>query len=72
MKVKRTHNLSPASVATVKRLVVEGVAPSQDALVERAIAELDRLVREVNDARLWSQAAHDQEFQDEVRRYSEL
>ena len=69
VKVKRTYNLSPAAIATVKRLVeVEHVAPSQDALVEHAIAELDRLVR---DARLWSQAAHDPAFQAQIRQIDE-
>ena len=69
MKVKRTYNLSPAAIATVKRLVeVAQVAPSQDALVEHAIAELDRLVR---DAQLWSQAAHDPAFQAEIRQIDE-
>lgn len=72
MKVKRTYNLSPDAIATVKRLVeAEHVAPSQDALVERAIAELDRLIRDANDARLWEQAAHDLEFQAELRQISE-
>lgn len=67
--MKRTYNLSVSSIATVKRLVEEEhVAPSQDALVEQAIAELDRLVREANDARLWSQAASDPQFQAELRR----
>lgn len=67
MKVKRTYNLSATTVATVKRLVErEHVAPSQDALVEHAIAELDRLVRDAHDARLWSQAANDAEFQAEI------
>ncbi len=67
MKVKRTYNLSPAAIATVKRLVeVEGVASSQDALVEHAIAELDRIVRDAHDAYLWSKAAEDQEFQAEL------
>jgi hypothetical protein len=72
VKVKRTYNLSPAAIATVKRLVeVEHVAPSQDALVEHAIAELDRLVRDAHDARLWSQAAHDPAFQAEIRQIDE-
>ena len=72
MKVKRTYNLSPAAIATVKRLVeVDHVAPSQDALVEHAIAELDRLVRDARDAQLWSQAPHDPAFQAELRQIDE-
>jgi hypothetical protein len=67
MRVKRSYNLSPAAIATVKRLVeVDHVAPSQDALVEQAIAELDRLVREAHEACLWSEAAHDSAFQAEI------
>ena len=72
MKVKRTYNLSPAAIATVKRLVeVERVAPSQDALVEQAIVELDRFVRNAHEAQLWSQAAHDPAFQAEIRQIDE-
>ena len=68
MKIKRTYNLSAASIATVKRLVeVDGVASSQDALVEQEIAEFDRLIRDANDAQAWSQAAHDQELRAEIR-----
>ena len=67
MKIKRTYNLSPAAIATVKRLVeVEGVASSQDALVEHAIAELDRIGRDAHDAHLWSKAAGDREYQAEL------
>ena len=67
MKTKRTYNLSIEAVAAVKRLVEERhLASSQDALVERAIAELDRWVRDSDDARLWQQAADDVEFQAEA------
>ena len=67
MRIKRTYNLSPATIATVKRLVeVDHVAATQDALVEQAIAELDRFVHDARDARLWSEAARDAEFQAEL------
>ena len=67
-KMKRTYNISPEAVATVKRLVEERhLAPSQDALVEQAIAELARCVRDADDARLWQQAAYDTEFQAEAQ-----
>jgi hypothetical protein len=67
-KTKRTYNISPEAVATVKRLVNElHVAPSQDALVELAIADLARRVRDAEDARLWERAAADPEFQAEMR-----
>lgn len=66
--IKRTYNLSPATVATVKRLAeVEHVAPTQDAVVEYAIAELSRHLRDVQDAALWSAAAGDPELQQELR-----
>jgi hypothetical protein len=72
MRIKRTYNLSPGTIATVKRLVeVDHVESTQDALVERAVAELDRLVRDAHDARLWSEAAQDAEFQAELRQIEE-
>ncbi|MGI8826353.1 MAG: hypothetical protein ACR2JC_12030 [Chloroflexota bacterium] len=50
----------------MKRLVEERhMAPSQDALVEEAIAELARRVRDTDDARLWQAAADDAEFRAE-------
>jgi len=67
MRIKRTYNLSPVAVATVKRLVeVDHVAATQDALVEQAIAELDRAVHDAYEAQLWSEAALDPEFQQEL------
>jgi hypothetical protein len=67
MRMKRTYNLSPAAVATVKRPVeVDHIAATQDALVEHAIAELDRLVRDAREAEVWSGAATDAEFQAEL------
>lgn len=72
MRIKRTYNLSPETIATVKRLVeVEHLESTQDALVERAIAELNRLVRDAHDARLWSEAAEDEAFRTELRQIDE-
>jgi len=69
VKTKRTYNLSPDAVATVKRLVEEQhIAASQDALVEQAITELARRVRDAEDARLWEQAGINPEFQAEASR----
>jgi hypothetical protein len=60
-------NLSPAAIAAVKRLVeVDHVAATQDALVEHAIEELDRIIRDAHEARLWSEMARDTEFQAEL------
>ncbi len=67
MRMKRTYNLSPDAIATVKRLVeVDHVAATQDALVEHAIAELDRILRDAHEARLWAEMALDTEFQAEL------
>lgn len=67
-KTKRTYNISPESVATVKRLVEERhLAPSQDALIEQAISELARRVRDIDDARLWDEARSDAGFQAEAQ-----
>jgi hypothetical protein len=66
-RTKRTYNISSEAVATVKRLVEERhLAPSQDALVERAIAELARRVCDADDARLWQEAGADAGFQAEA------
>jgi len=68
MKAKRTYNISSETGATVRRLVKERhVAPTQDALVEQAISELARRLRDADDARLWQQAGSDPEFQEEAR-----
>jgi hypothetical protein len=67
-KTKRTYNISREAVAVVKRLVEERhLAPSQDALVEQAITELARRIRDADDARLWQGAANDADFQAEAR-----
>lgn len=71
MRTKRSYNLSAATIATVKRLVeVDHVAATQDALVEQAIAELDRVVQDAHDAQAWSDAARDEEFQAEIARFA--
>lgn len=69
MKSKRTYNISSEAIAAVKRLVEDRhAAPTQDALVEQAIMELERRIRDADDARLWEQAAGDRGFRDEARR----
>lgn len=66
-KAKRTYNISPEAIATVKRLVEERhLAPSQDALVEQAIAEFARRVKDADEARLWAAAGADARFQAEA------
>ena len=65
-RVKRTYNLRPATVETVRRLVEAEVAPTQDALVERAVRDLDRELRDQEHTRLWAEAARDPEFRAEM------
>ena len=63
LKTKRTYNLSRRTIETVQSLVIErGIAPTQDALVELAVDELARHVREVDEAEAWTAAASDREF----------
>jgi len=57
MPTKRTYNLSPETVATIKRLAeIQHIAATQDAVVEHAVAELTRQLRDIQDAHLWSGA----------------
>ena len=66
--IKRTYNLSPETVATVKRLAeVEHLAATQDAVVEYAIAELSRHLRDAQDALSWSAAGDDDALQQELK-----
>ena len=68
MRIKRTYNFSPETVATVKRLAeVEHVATTQDAVVERAVAELSRHLCDLQDAQRWSEASGDDALQQELR-----
>jgi hypothetical protein len=65
-RVKRTYNLSDHSVQAVRRLAEARVAPNQDAVVELAIADLERRVREGEDAAAWERAAADPAFTGEL------
>ena len=62
LKTKRTYNLSRRTIETVQALAERKVAPTQDALVELAIDELARHVRETDEADAWAAAAADPEF----------
>jgi hypothetical protein len=67
-KVKRTYNLSAATVRSVKELAGEyGVARSQDAVVEIAVDELRRRVRDAEESAAWERAAADPAFRAEVQ-----
>ena len=67
-KTKRTYNLSAEAVAHVRDLAARGdLAPSQDAVVEMAIDQLYRGVRDREDAARWATAANDGTFRQEMR-----
>ncbi len=63
VRVKRTYKLSTEAVETVRALAErKAVAATQDGVVEIAIRELARRVRDAGDAERWAQAAIDPEF----------
>lgn len=62
LKTKRTYNLSRRTIETVQALAERKVAPTQDALVELAVDELARHVRESDESEAWAAAAVDPEF----------
>jgi len=65
--MKRTYNLDPDVVATVRREVEgERSAPSQDAFVEAAIRNWARELAEAREALRWLEAAQDPDFQSEA------
>ena len=62
-RTKRTYNLAPSTVKVVRELVEEyGVASSQDAVIELAVEELERRVRDERESDAWAAAAADPEF----------
>lgn len=62
-RVKRTYNLSPATVRRVREMAERyRVAPSQDAVVELAVDELERRLADESEAAAWEAAASDPEF----------
>ena len=66
-RVKRTYNLAPRTVHRVREMAERyGVAPSQDAVIELAVDELERRIREQREADAWEEAARDSGFQAEV------
>ncbi len=59
-RTKRTYNLSTATVRRVREMAERyGVAPTQDAVVELAVDELERRLREEREASVWEEAATD-------------
>jgi predicted transcriptional regulator len=67
-RVKRTYNLAPATVRRVRDMAERyRVASSQDAVIELAVDELERRLRETAEAQAWEAAASDPEFVAEVQ-----
>jgi len=63
LKIKRTYNLHTATVERVRALAAQGEAGgSQDAVVEAAIDQFYRQVRDREEALQWAAAARDPEF----------
>lgn len=66
-RVKRTYNLDPGTVRRVREMAERyQVAPSQDAVVELAVDELERRLLDAREAEAWEAAASDPEFAAEV------
>lgn len=66
-RIKRTYNLAPRTVHRVREMAERyGVASSQDAVIELAVDELERRIREEREADAWEQAAGDPQFQSEA------
>ncbi len=62
-KQKRTYNLAPRTVRAVRELADEyHAAPTQDAVIELAVDELQRRLREAAEADAWEAAAADAAF----------
>ena len=66
IRTKRTYNLSEQVIEMVKSLAAQGVARSQDAVVEMAVSELARQQSEAASAERWARAATDPVFQREI------
>jgi hypothetical protein len=67
-RVKRTYNLPERTVRLVRDLAaVHGLAETQDGVVELAVDELARHLREAEEARVWAAAAADAGFAAEGR-----
>lgn len=65
--VKRTYNLPPRTVNRVREMAERyGVAGSQDAVVELAVDELERRLRDELESAAWETAATDPLFRSEA------
>ena len=67
-KEKRTYNLTAATVRAVRELADEyHAAPTQDAVVELAVSELARRLRDEAESATWEKAAADAAFRAEAQ-----
>lgn len=67
-KEKRTYNLNAATVRAVRELADEyHAAPTQDAVVELAVSELARRLRDEAESAAWEAAATDGSFSAEAQ-----
>jgi len=63
MRTKRTYNLPERTVLAVRELATTyGVASTQDGVIELAVDELARRLREDAEAERWAEAAGDPAF----------
>jgi hypothetical protein len=66
-RIKRTYNLSAATVRRVRELAGDyGVAKSQDAVMELAVDRLYSQLRDLEEDAQWATAAQDPEFRAEM------
>jgi hypothetical protein len=66
-KQKRTYNLTPATVRAVRELADDyHAAPTQDGVIELAVDELKRRIRDGEEAAVWERAAADPAFRVEA------
>ena len=66
-RVKRTYNLDPLTIGRVREMAERyHVAPSQDAVIELAVDELERRLREAREADAWEAAGSDPSFTNEA------
>src|SRR5262249_20529976 len=66
MKTQQTFSLTTQTMEMVQRLVAEQVAPNQDALVERALADFFLALRYEREAAQFAAAAEDPDVQSEL------
>jgi hypothetical protein len=73
MRVKRTYNLPERTIDVVRELAASyGVAGTQDGVIELAVDELARRLREEEEAARWEAAASEPAFRSEVSEVERL